>query len=123
MENVKPWQIILIVIAFAVLGFSLLKFGFGGSIESQMADEMMLMDVQTGQLYVRDLSGKKTFIIPERNPDSNEIALLPVFELDGEWFLIERYVQSLEQVSVPKDAISDPQGPLKVSDAKPIKIK
>lgn len=122
MENVKPWQIILMVVAFAVLGFSVFRFGFGGSIESQMADEMMLMDVQTGQLYVRDLSGRKAFIIPDRNPDTHKIALLPVYEEDGEWFLEDRYSGAIEQVEVPTDAVVSSKKPLKVTDSEPIRL-
>ena len=122
MENVKPWQIILIVIAFAVLGFSVLKFGIGGSVEGQMANEMMLIDVQTGQLYIRDISGKRAFIIPDRNPDTRKIALIPVYEEDGEWFLEERYLGAIEQIEVPTDAVSSPKKPLKVTDSEPIRL-
>jgi hypothetical protein len=123
MENVKPWQIVLIIIAFVALGFSVLKFGFNQSIESQMASEMMLMDAQTGQLYIRDISGRQPFIIPDRNPDSKEIALVPVFEENGEWFLTERYASSVDQLTVPLDAIPDPTKALKVSESKPIRLK
>ena len=123
MDNVKPWQIVLFVVAVAVLIFSVWKFGFSNSIQSQLANEMMLVDVQTGQLYVRDLSGNKSFIIPSRNPETDEISLLPVLEVDGEWILNERYLNSLEQVTVPKDAITDPKKPVKVSDANPVRLK
>ena len=122
MENVKPWQIVLIVVAFAALGFSLFKFGFGNSVESQMASEMMLMDAQTGQLYIRDISGPKPFIIPDRNPDTKEIALVPVYQENGEWFLSERYAASVEQLDVPLDAIPNPKQALKVADSKPIRL-
>ena len=123
MENVKPWQVILFVVAIAALGYSMMKVGFGNSPESRMAESMMLIDVQTGQLYIRDISGKKAFIIPDRNPDSKEIALLPVVEEDGEWFLVERYASALDQIEVPHDAVPDnPEEALNVADTKPIPL-
>jgi len=123
MDNVKPWQIILIVLALCALAFSVVKFGYKPSIESQMADKMTLVDVQTGQLYTVDVSGRRTFMFPMRNPDTREIALVPVREIDGEWFILERYVSMMEQVTVPIDAVSDPEGPVEILDADPIRIK
>jgi len=122
MDNVKPWQIILLLVAFVVLTFSIWKVGFSGSIQSQLADRMMLVDVQTGQLYVRDLSGNQSFIIPDRNPETREISLVPVIEVDGEWIVSERYLNALEQVEVPKDAIVGPKKPVKTIDEKPIRL-
>lgn len=123
MENVKPWQIILIVLAFAVLGFSVLKFGIGGSVEGQMANTMTLVDVQTGQLYIANIGGKNGIMIPTPHPETDEIALVPVYEEDGEWFLRERYMADLHLVTVPQDAITGRNKPLKILDNDPIRLK
>ncbi|MDF1808571.1 MAG: hypothetical protein P1U42_02645 [Phycisphaerales bacterium] len=123
MDNVKPWQIILIVLALGALVFTVMKFGFKPSVESQMANSMTLVDVETGQLYVANLGGKNTIIVPMRHPDSDEVALLPVFEEDGEWFLWERYRDAMGQITVTPNAVPNIDGPVNVLEDSPIKLK
>lgn len=123
MDNIRPWQIILFIAAIGVLGFSAWKFGFGSSIEGQMADSMMMVDVQTGQLYEVDVSGQRGVLIPARHPETNEVALLPVFDEGGEWFLYERYRPSLSSMDVSLDAIAGADQAVKVNGEKPIRYK
>jgi len=123
MENVKPWQIVLILVAFAALGFSLIKFGFKSSPESQMANSMTLVDVQTGQRYIADLSGNNSILLPARNPETNAIALIPVYEEDGVWYLWERYRSAMDQIDVPTDAVPNVNGPVNILDSEPIRLK
>jgi len=123
MDSVKPWQIILVIVAIGVLGFSLWKYGSKPSVESQLANSLTLVDVQTGQRYIADISGDHTIIIPGRNPDTNEVALIPIFEKDGNWYLWERYRSSIEQVKVSPDAVPNVDGPVKILDTEPIRLK
>ena len=123
MDNVKPWQIVLIIAAIGALGFSVVKYGFKPSQESQMANTLTLVDVQTGQLYIADISGKRTIIIPARNPDNDEVALIPVFEENGEWFIWNRYKSAMSQVTVTPEAVPDTDGAVVVLDESPIRLK
>lgn len=123
MDKIKPWQLILIVLAIAVLGFSVWKYGGGKSPESQLANSMMLVDVQTGQRFIADISGKKSVLLPARNPDTQEVSLIPVYEEDGSWFLWERYRTAISQITVSPDAVPDVNGPVRVTDATPIRLK
>ncbi|HCT45866.1 MAG TPA: hypothetical protein DF699_11695, partial [Phycisphaerales bacterium] len=80
MDNIKPWQIILILFAFAALGFSIFKFAIGSDLESQLANSLTLVDVETGQLYSANITGSRTLLIPATRPDSDLQALIPVYE-------------------------------------------
>jgi len=107
-----------------VLGFSILKFGMGSSLESELANKMTLMDAQTGQLYIVDIGGNRGVLIPARRPESRELALLPVYEGDdGQWYLGERYRNMLGDLEVPTEAITSPDQPVRVSSDEPIKFK
>ena len=123
MDNIKPWQIILFIVAIGVLGFSVWKFGFGDSLEGQMANAMIMIDVETGQLYEVDIRGKRGVLIPARNPETRDISLLPVFEQDGEWFIYERYRDALDQLEVPLEAIEGPDRAVKVNGEKILKYR
>ncbi|MCA9276097.1 MAG: hypothetical protein KDA29_08730 [Phycisphaerales bacterium] len=123
MDSIKPWQIVLFLAAIAVLGFSIWKFGAGSGVESQMADSMMLVDVQTGQLFEADIRGQRGILIPAKNPDSQKVSLLPVFEEDGQWYLYERYRGVLNQLDVTHDAITRPDEPVSINGEAPIKFE
>ena len=97
MDNVKPWQIILIVLAFAVLGFSLLRMSSGGKIE--LPNSVLVVDVETGDLYNMRLGKRNGAYFPERNPDTNRLTLMPVEQDDnGEWHIIGHAFPALQDV-------------------------
>ena len=123
MENVKPWQIVLVVVALAAIAFSAFRIIGTESIDSQLADSLMLVDAQTGQRYTANLKGKNAVFLPARNPETEKIALLPIYEEDGQWFVWERYRSAIDQIEVPADAIPDINKPVKVTEDKPIRIK
>jgi len=120
MDNIKPWQIILFIVAIGVLGFSVWKFTAGSSVESMMADSIIMVDVKTGQLYEYSVEGQRGVLIPGRHPDTRELSLLPVFEENGEWFLYERYRPTLRDLDVVPDAVPDPDGPVVTNGLDPI---
>lgn len=120
MDKIKPWQIILILVALAGLGFSVWNFGFANSLESQLADTMTLVDVQSGQLYTASIGGRNGILIPARNPETREIALMPVYRENDQWFLIDRYKGGVSDLTVATDAIPDVDGPITVNDSNPL---
>jgi len=83
MENVKPWQIVLIVVAFAALGFSLFKFGFGFGSSIPQTDGYMTVDIMTGQLYDIRKGKAKGVPLPAKNPDTGVRTLYPANHVDG----------------------------------------
>ncbi|MBL4591424.1 MAG: hypothetical protein JKY96_05640 [Phycisphaerales bacterium] len=125
MDDVKPWQIVIMVLAVIALGFVVVKYGFGGgSPESKMNSSMTLVDVETGQLYTFDISGKNGIVIPARNPESNKKALLPVYKNDdSEWAISNRYRTLLDSMEVPTDAVAGNDAKVQVLDNSPIELK
>jgi len=123
MDGVKPWQ--LVVIAVGLLGgLGLLGWQLFGGKAINPPDSLMLIDVTTGQRFIADIGGKKTVILPEKNPETGEYTLLPISKGDeGKW-----YVKRLNEVSsIPpenlKGVANMETGLAAPSDASPIRLK
>lgn len=112
MGEVKPWQVILIVASFLVLAGSVWFFGFRPTDDSRlMANSLVLIDVESGQLYEFDLKGRRGVIIPERHPESGKLSLIPVFQDEaGAWVVGERDISSIGLVEVPVSAVDPRSG-------------
>jgi len=82
MDNIKPWQIILIVLAVLVLGFSVWQFAFKDSIPQ--TDGYLTVDIMTGQLYDIRKGKARGIPLPARHPDTGERTLYPVNPSDVE---------------------------------------
>ena len=123
MDKIKPWQIVLIVVALAAIAFSAFRLMGTETIESQMADSLTLVDAQTGQRYTASLKGENAVFLPARNPDTKKIALLPIYEEDGQWYVWERYRTAIDAIEVPTDAIPDINKAVRVTEDKPIRIQ
>ncbi len=90
MEKVKPWQIVLMVLAVAVLGFSAWKYGFANSIPTTSG--YMTVDIMTGQLYDIRKGKAKGVPLPAKNPDTGKRTLYPVNQVeDLVWEIPEGY--------------------------------
>jgi len=123
MDGVKPWQLAVIIIGL-VGGLGLLGWQIFGGEKLHTGNEIVLMDVMTGDRFVADVSGSKTVILPEKHPETGAYTLLPITEDDaGRW-----YVKRLNEVStLPQDqlkGVADFQSGLAApSDAPPRKFK
>lgn len=106
MGQLKPWQMVLIVVAVVVLGASIAWQVFGRE-RVDKADSVLLMDVATGDLYRVDVRGSRGVAIPARHPDNGERTLIPVIrDDDGVWTITERYRSAVERMEVePTDRI------------------
>lgn len=106
MDNVKPWQIILMVLAVAVFGFSIWRFGgFGSSIPKH--ESILLVDVMTGQLYDAHKGDAKGILLPARAPGTGERTLFPVEQDEsGAWRLRDRYVSTFKQMQLKSEVVS-----------------
>ena len=123
MGQLKPWQIVLIVVALAVLGGSVAWTVFGGK-KVDLADSMMLVDVTNGDLYRLDITGTRGIMIPGRNPETNEETLLPVYKNDaGQWTLMRRYSGELGRITGESSVVDAATLEVKISDAKPRDLK
>ncbi|KAA0214543.1 MAG: hypothetical protein DYG94_10440 [Leptolyngbya sp. PLA3] len=83
--DAKPWQIGVITVGL-LGGLGLVGWQLFGGDHVGTLDEVMLMDVSTGDRYVADVSGRKSVFIPEKNPETGEYTLLPIHRgEDGKW--------------------------------------
>ena len=84
MGSLKPWQLVLVIVAALVLAVAV-WMTFSGS-DVPRPGEITVADVETGELFVMDTSGRKIALLPGTNPDSGNRTLFPVREEDdGSW--------------------------------------
>lgn len=118
MDNVKPWQIILMVLAIGALGFSVWKFGMGRQITQP--DSFMTVDIMTGQLYDLRKGKARGMTLPSKNPDTGERTLFPVEEVGGDWNIIQAYMNHLTEDQIKKSKIRGNSGAIDVLDTDPV---
>ena len=76
MDNMKPWQIILFVVAVAVLGISVWMFAFSSSVPT--TDGYLTVDIMTGQRYDIRKGKARGVPLPAKNPDTGDRTLYPI---------------------------------------------
>lgn len=119
MDNVKPWQLIVIVAAVIAVGFVGWKFGFGSKRIPQH-DSILLVDVVTGTLYDAHKGDAKGILLPARAPDTNERTLFPVEEDEsGVWRVRERYFGLYKTMQINSDLVG-PDGQIEVVAEDPV---
>ncbi|MCC5821819.1 MAG: hypothetical protein LAT64_00865 [Phycisphaerales bacterium] len=122
MGEAKPWQIILVVVALGVLGFSVWRSMNSGKPE--LTRSVMLADVATGDLFELSLAGRRAAVYPEIHPDTGERTLMPVKqEEDGTWKLLEYTFPALQDVSVEAPAVDMTTRTVNVNQSRPRRIR
>ena len=90
MEKIKPWQIILIVLAVGVFGFSAWRFISGGSIPKTSG--YITVDIMTGQLYDIQKGKARGVPLPAKNPETGVRTLYPAHQVeDLSWEIPDGY--------------------------------
>lgn len=118
MQSLKPWHYVLFAAAAVGLGFIVYRVGFSQTVP--LASRIMLVDVVTGDLFEASVGGGKSAVIPERNPDTGTLTLLPVHKDDkGVWKVSSRYLNSLSEKVSPKAVVSGQSGEVRVSASSP----
>jgi hypothetical protein len=124
MGNAKPWQIILIVVGLLTAGISVWWFGLRSNSDIDLlANSIVMVDAETGQLYQFSLKGNRGVMVPERNPDTQKIALIPVDPGEsGQWSVTERNRTTLQFLEVPNNVIDRRSGAVNASEAAIIRV-
>ncbi len=102
MSDIKPWQIVVIVVAIAVLAFSGWRMMTGNKI-AKGPQGYMTVDVLTGQLYLIKKGKAKGMLLPALHPETKERTLFPVVQKEGsdEWKLDAGYAEFMpEQLQI-----------------------
>ncbi|MCC7390074.1 MAG: hypothetical protein IT431_15045 [Phycisphaerales bacterium] len=104
MQKVKPWQIVLFVLAVGALGFGLYRSFFRQKLD--LSDSIVMVDVETGELYRFSIAGRRGVGVPNYNPDSGKLTLLPVTQDEqGVWKITERALRLLGDLEVDAKAV------------------
>jgi hypothetical protein len=101
MQNVRPWQMVLFVIAALALGATVVR----GLLADRpnLSHELKLADIRTGELFSLDSSGR-SIPVPACNPATGERNLFPVAKNDaGAWVVDARALQQI-QATRPEQA-------------------
>jgi hypothetical protein len=104
MDQVKPWQVVVVVAALVAVAVSL-YFTLSGP-KLNLASSVPMVDVNTGEFF-RVKVGKGGATFPGSHPKTGKVTLLPVIEQDGKWFLAQRYMSSLKDIEGDHAAIVD----------------
>jgi hypothetical protein len=121
MGNVKPWQIVVMVIAVVAVAASA-YFSFSGKSDVKFASEITMVDVNTGDLFAFPVSRRQVVIPPEANPDTGKKTLLRVNKnAAGKWVLDGREVSAiLPTIEGDHKAVIDRKtGEVRVTNEKP----
>lgn len=123
MGEVKPWQIILVVVALGVLGFSVWRSMTSG--QPELTRSVTLVDVKTGDLFELSLAGRRAAVYPEIHPDTGERTLMPVQQDEnGTWKLYSYTLPAIEHVSGDMPAIQNRESwTVNVNQGRPRRIR
>ncbi len=106
MGNVKPWQIVLLVVAVVAVATSA-YFSMSGEPNIQAKTSVLMFDVNTGDSQEMGF-GKGGAAYPGINPKTKTLSMLPIQQReDGKWYLIERYASALKNIEGSKAAVID----------------
>ncbi len=123
MKQLKPWQIVLFVAAIGALAMGA-WWSYGRGPKAKSTNRTVLVDVTTGELF--EFSTKKFgVVLPERNPDTGLIALLPVVQTEsGDWVIDRRYLSPgvLDGVEGDPKMLDPGSGKVTVISDKPKKM-
>lgn len=105
MGSLKPWQLVLVIVAFAVLGVSLWISLSGEKVKS--ASSFYMVDVMTGEVYKADISGRRSVMVPAKSPETRVRSIVPIVKTeDNTWIVEDKFRGLAEQI------IADEQGSL-----------
>ncbi len=122
MSDIKPWQIILIIVALAVLAFSGWRMMGSGVVAGP--DGHMTVDIMTGQLYMVQKGKARGIMYPVKHPETGDRTLFPVTQEDGSdtWELHGRSAGSISDKMRNESEVLRSGLRIDVMDSKPIVV-
>lgn len=108
MGEIKPWQWVVVVAAVLMIGYT--AFSFLTSTRIPNPGSIMVADIETGEMFSIDTSGKKMAILPAFNPDTGTKTLYPVRQDDeGRWVVTPLMAGMLAEYEGEGAALESPQ--------------
>ena len=95
MQQIKPWQIVLFVVASLALIFIAFNIIRGNGIDIE--HDLIVVDVISGEVYEIDTNGRG-IVLPTKNPQTGERTMYPVFKNEsGQWVLEGRALSAIRE--------------------------
>ena len=122
MNEIKPWQIVLIVVALGVLAFSGYRMMGSGVVKGPSGQ--MTVDVLTGQLYMLKKGKARGIMYPAKNPDTGDRTLFPVVQDEDseDWTINDRMIAALTDEIYDQSSVLGSRGTIQVLDKSPIVV-
>lgn len=121
MDNVKPWQIILIVLGFGAIAF--LGWRILGANSVPKTSGYMTVDIMTGQLYDIRKGKAKGVPLPAKHPDTGDRTLYPVNQVeDLTWEIPQGFNSFLTENVREGSLIENGKFEIEVLEGEPIKF-
>ena len=122
MNEIKPWQIVLIVVALGVLAFSGYRMMGSGVVKGPSGQ--MTVDVLTGQLYMLKKGKARGIMYPAKNPDTGDRTLFPVVQDEDseDWTINDRMIAALTDEIYDQSSVLGSRGTIQVLDEGPIVV-
>ena len=122
MGKIKAWQIIVIVLGVAALGFRAFMTLASGGADSQLAYRLYGVDVVTGEVFYFEVGGRKGGVVwPAVNPETGTTSILPAYPSEDNeqvWIVPEHYRAAIGSTTPESDLI-DQAGRVEVADTSP----
>lgn len=123
-STLRQWKMKHVAAAVAcAAALGLLAWQLMAPRSMPMARTAMLVDVTTGQLYEMSVEGG--LMVPERNPESRALTLMPVEQSEGgDWSVPSRMMTSISMIEGTPAAITDRRtGAVKVNGEPARKVR
>ncbi|MEM7628074.1 MAG: hypothetical protein AAF356_01490 [Planctomycetota bacterium] len=93
----KPWQIILMIVALLVLGGSI-AWQLSSSDEPEVGGDVLLVDIRSGEVFRANTSGRRAVVIPAKHPDTGERTIYPAERTEsGDLRIKARYLPEVRE--------------------------
>jgi len=99
---VKPWQIVLVVLAVVATAFSLFR-GLTRDDGINMPDTVYYVDVLSGTLYA--ISADELVVVPGKSPEFDERSLWPASRDESGWVVAPRYLDALRDSKIAERTV------------------
>jgi hypothetical protein len=106
-RSLKPWQVLILVLGVAAVGYLVYRVAFTGKGTGQLADAIYGVDVATGEVFEYDVRSHAV-VFPAVNPATGKRTVLPAGQAaDGTWFIEERYIELAGGLGAEPKAVTD----------------
>lgn len=122
-QKIKPWQIAVLVLGVGGAIFAAAWTLMHGDGMPTQSKQVYLADIKTGELFLMSTSSRPA-VIPERNPDTGALTLIPVTKnSQNTWTISKRYLDEFVKTEANKDIVDTGSGAVKLKSESARSIK